>query len=266
MIIEFYKYEGTGNDFIIIDNRELKFKPYQKSISKLCNRRFGIGADGLILLQNKKGYDFEMIYFNSNGNEGSMCGNGGRCITALANHLGITKNETKFSAIDGEHQSIVISENNNISTISLKMLDVNKIEVYDDFYFINTGSPHYVKFINNINNFDVYNKGKKIRYDKKFIPTGTNVDFVEIIKNAIFVRTYERGVENETLSCGTGVIASALATAIKTGSNNDFFNIQTKGGNLKVSFKKYNNSFTDIWLEGPVSFVFKGEINYSNIL
>ncbi|MBE9481453.1 MAG: diaminopimelate epimerase, partial [Bacteroidetes bacterium] len=165
MIIEFYKYEGTGNDFIIIDNRELKFIPYQKSISKLCNRRFGIGADGLILLQNKKGYDFEMIYFNSNGNEGSMCGNGGRCITALANHLGITKNKTKFSAIDGEHQSIVISENNNISTISLKMLDVNKIEVYDDFYFINTGSPHYVKFINNINNFDVYNKGKKIRYD-----------------------------------------------------------------------------------------------------
>jgi diaminopimelate epimerase len=180
--------------------------------------------------------------------------------------VGITKNKTKFLAIDGEHQSIVISENNNISTISLKMLDVNKIEVYDDFYFINTGSPHYVKFINNINNFDVYNKGKKIRYDKKFILTGTNVDFVEIIKNAIFVRTYERGVENETLSCGTGVIASALATAIKTGSNNDFFNIQTKGGNLKVSFKKYNNSFTDIWLEGPVSFVFKGEINYSDIL
>ncbi len=266
MIIEFYKYEGTGNDFIIIDNMELKFTLYQKSISKLCNRRFGIGADGLILLQNKKGYDFEMIYFNSDGNEGSMCGNGGRCITALANHLGIIKNKTKFSAIDGEHQSIVISENNNISTISLKIQDINKIEVYYDFYFINTDSPHYVKFVNNINNFDVYNKGKKIRYDKKFVPTGTNVDFVEIIENAIFVRTYERGVENETLSCGTGVTASALATAIKTDSNNDFYNIQTKGGNLKVSFKKHNNSFTDIWLEGPVSFVFKGEINYTDIL
>ncbi len=266
MIIEFYKYEGTGNDFIIVDNRELKFIPYQKLISKLCNRRFGIGADGFILLQNKKGYDFEMIYFNSDGNKGSMCGNGGRCITALANHLGITKNKTNFSAIDGEHQSIVISEKNNISTISLKMKDINKIEVYDDFYLINTGSPHYVKFVNDINNFDVYNNGKKIRYNKKFIPTGTNVDFVEIIDNEIFVRTYERGVENETLSCGTGVIASALATAIKTGNNNDFFNIQTKGGNLKVSFKKHNNSFTDIWLEGKVSYVFKGKINFSDIL
>lgn len=257
MILEFYKYQGTGNDFIIIDNRNLNFKPDTVLVAKLCDRRFGIGADGLMLLQNKEGYDFEMVYFNSDGNTSSMCGNGGRCIVGFAKRLGIIKDQTRFLATDGSHDALVKDK-----TVSLKMNDVNKVELNDEFCFLNTGSPHYVKFVEGIENYNVLEEGKKVRYSERFKAEGTNVNFIESKPGSLFVRTYERGVEDETYSCGTGVTAAALVAALSNKSTNEnYCNIQTIGGPIKVSFhKNQDNSFTDIWLEGPATFVFKGEI------
>ncbi len=261
MIIPFYKYQGSGNDFIIIDNRKSFFTKDKNLIIKLCSNKFGIGADGLMTINNKKGYDFQMNYFNSNGLESTMCGNGGRCIVALANYLGIIKDKTNFFAIDGEHSAKIIEVYKNCATVSLKMRDVTNITVGKDYFIINTGSPHYVIFVKDLEHYDVYNEGKKIRYNDEFSTEGINVDFVEMNNKHLFVRTYERGVENETLSCGTGVTASALAAAIKIGKDNiNSFNIRTLGGSLKVDFKKNNNTFSEIWLQGPAAFVFKGEI------
>ena len=257
-MISFYKYQGTGNDFIIIDNRNSVFDRANNAlVEKLCHRRFGIGADGLMLLQNKSGYDFEMVYYNSDGKEGSMCGNGGRCIVEFARTLGLAKEKTIFYAPDGSHEAIV-----KPSFVSLKMNDVNGIEHNEEFCFLNTGSPHYVKFVQDINNYNVFDEGRKIRYNERFKAQGTNVNFVEKTGNELFVRTYERGVENETYSCGTGVTAAALVAAIKNKSTAaDYCEIKTPGGNLKVKFKQQStNSFTDVWLEGPAEFVFKGEI------
>ncbi len=259
MKINFYKYEGTGNDFIIIDNRNPVFDISQKLISNLCDRRFGIGADGLILLNYHEKYDFEMKYFNADGKEGTMCGNGGRCIIAFAKHIGIIKNKTEFSTIDGKHSGEIIENRNKTSIVRLLMNDVDNIEIHNGNYFMNTGSPHYIKFVNDIDNYDVIGEGKKLRHQTIFDKNGTNVDFVEIKNNKLYVRTYERGVENETLSCGTGVTASAVAASFKI-PGQESFEIITKGGNLKVSFKNIQNKFSDIRLEGPVTFVFKGEI------
>jgi diaminopimelate epimerase len=259
-ITTFYKYEGTGNDFIMIDNRNHQLKDISTDwVAKLCNRHFGIGADGLILLQNKQGYDFEMVYYNSDGNQSSMCGNGGRCIVEFARMLGIVKKSANFIAIDGEHKAIV-----NVGYNSLQMQNVNEIELQTDYSFLNTGSPHYVLWVNDINNYPVYEEGKKIRNNKRFKAEGTNVNFIEQQGDYLFVRTYERGVENETFSCGTGVTAAALIAALKNnGAFLNYCNIKTLGGNLKVSYKKQtDNFFTDIWLEGPATFVFKGEILY----
>ncbi|MCW3083910.1 MAG: Diaminopimelate epimerase [Bacteroidetes bacterium] len=258
MTILFSKYEGTGNDFIIIDNRDLKFdRKKNELVKKLCDRRFGIGADGLMLLQNVQGYDFEMVYYNSDGNESSMCGNGGRCIVEFARALGLVKKTAFFLASDGEHEAVV-----NTGFISLKMNNVSKVELGADYSFLNTGSPHYVAFVNNVENFDVAGKGRAIRNNDRFKAEGTNVNFVEKKYNDLFVRTYERGVEGETFSCGTGVTAAALVAALKSVSTTESFcDIKTLGGNLKVKFTKHpDNSFTDIWLEGPATFVFKGEI------
>jgi diaminopimelate epimerase len=257
-MIPFYKYQGTGNDFIIIDNRNSIFdRANNELVKKLCHRRFGIGADGLMLLQNKSGYDFEMVYYNSDGNEGSMCGNGGRCIVEFARSLGLANDKTFFYAPDGAHEAIV-----KPSFVSLKMNDVNGIEQNDEFCFLNTGSPHYVKFVNDLNNYNVFEEGRKIRYSERFKAQGTNVNFVENTGKELFVRTYERGVEDETYSCGTGVTASALVAAIKNQStDSNYCDIKTPGGNLKIRFNMQNtNSFNDIWLEGPAEFVFKGEI------
>ena len=254
----FYKYEGTGNDFILFDDRENAFDGKNvKLISHLCDRRFGIGADGLMLLRNKQGYDFEMVYFNSDGNPSSMCGNGGRCISRFATQIGaVKKNEIHFLAIDGAHTSLVGPE-----TVKLKMNDVNEIETGNDFFFLNTGSPHYIKFIPNVSELDVFGEGKKIRNSDRFVKEGTNVNFVMQENGGIFVRTYERGVEDETLSCGTGVTASALAAAIKgIASSPEKCSVKTRGGNLTVHFKRDGNKFSDVWLEGPATFVFKGEI------
>ncbi len=257
MKFNFYKYQGTGNDFIIIDNRTVKISLTEQQINSLCNRRFGIGADGLMLLENHSDYDFSMKYFNSDGKESTMCGNGGRCLVALARLLQVIDKETQFVAIDGIHKAIVNSD----LTISLEMQNVTKVNKVNNNYFLNTGSPHYVLFKDNIENIDVENRGKEIRYSGEFKPDGTNVNFVEIRNDELYVRTYERGVENETLSCGTGVTASAISASIHSKSDKNSYNIVTKGGNLNVSFKRSDkNTFKDIWLTGPATFVFKGEI------
>jgi diaminopimelate epimerase len=264
MIIPFFKYQGTGNDFIIIDNRNSSFNNFNNSfIAGLCNRQFGIGADGLILLSNKDGYDFEMTYFNSDGNQSSMCGNGGRCIVAFALKMGIVRNVANFFAVDGVHEAIVLDNKEKNTIVKLKMTDVNTIEINSSFFFLNTGSPHHVQYVENIEKYDVFNQGKNIRNSKRYFSTGTNVDFIEQYKDYLFVRTYERGVENETLSCGSGVTASALIAAINNKSN-PFVNkciVKTLGGFLTVHFEKVSDtSFRNIWLEGPATFVFTGEI------
>ncbi|MPQ47665.1 diaminopimelate epimerase [Marinifilum sp. N1E240] len=260
MQIEFSKYQGTGNDFVLIDNRNGIISPDNiKLIEQLCHRRFGIGADGLMLLEDAKGYDFRMRYFNSDGKEASMCGNGGRCIVAFAYHLGIIKNETTFIAVDGEHEAKV-EDKNNFVQISLKMINVSGIEKIGDSFFMNTGSPHFVQFIQNHDDFDTYSNGKAIRYNDRFAAEGTNVNFVSFKNNEIQVSTYERGVEDETYSCGTGVVASAIsAGAIK---NSNSFKINTKGGKLAVHFNKIDSqNINDIWLIGPATKVFSGSLN-----
>ena len=258
MKITFYKYQGTGNDFVIIDNREGNIFLTTAQVNKLCDRKFGIGADGLMLLNLKEGYDFEMKYYNADGNESSMCGNGGRCLTQFAFDRGIKKEKYKFIATDGEHEAEFDSE----GWVDLKMKDVSTITRYHGDAVLNTGSPHFVKSVTDVMGMDVFKEGYEIRYSKDFAAEGINVNFVEQTdEDQIIVRTYERGVENETLSCGTGVTASALVFAHnETGFNR--IEIKTLGGNLAVEFeKKGDDGFEDIWLCGPATFVFKGEID-----
>lgn len=258
MKLHFYKYQGAGNDFIMIDNRNLSFpKTNTPLIKKLCNRRFGIGADGLIFLEASKIADFKMVYFNADGNEGSMCGNGGRCIVAFAKQLKIIKNSTSFDAIDGLHIATIEKE-----IVSLKMIDVDEIKETEKYCFLNTGSPHHVSFNDNIESINVKKLGAKIRYGAPYYKEGTNVNFVEQINNNSFkVRTYERGVENETLACGTGVTAVAIAAHKAKKTNNNKIEIEVLGGNLEVSFEAKNNTYTNVFLKGPAQFVFEGTIN-----
>lgn len=256
--MEFYKYHGTGNDFILIDNRENKVHLANGQVAALCHRRFGIGADGLMLLDHADGYDFRMVYYNADGGESTMCGNGGRCITAFARHLGIIKDKAKFLAIDGDHTATIFDD----GLISLHMQNVSGMQVADSHVILNTGSPHYVQWVDDVAHADVFNKGKAIRYSNEFMPGGINVNFVQVAgENRLKVRTYERGVEDETMSCGTGVTAAAIAA---TGNNTGIFvtHIETPGGNLEVSFNKNTGSTaTDVVLTGPAVLVFKGEIN-----
>lgn len=258
MNLEFHKYQGAGNDFVIIDNRDNKIKLSETQINKLCDRRFGIGADGLMLLENQADFDFKMIYFNSDGKESTMCGNGGRCLVAFAKSMNLITTKTIFLATDGSHMAIV----NDDASISLQMQDVNDFRIVNTNYYMNTGSPHYVTFRDDISKIDVYCRGREIRNSAEFEPDGTNVNFVEIQGEKLFVRTYERGVEDETLACGTGVTASALSASFHSESDKNSYDIITKGGNLKVSFKRQDdNTFNDIWLTGSAEFVFKGEID-----
>ncbi|BAO74239.1 diaminopimelate epimerase [Winogradskyella sp. PG-2] len=259
MRITFYKYQGTGNDFIIVDNRShIIDKNNTKRIEQLCDRRFGIGADGFILLENDENSDFKMVYYNADGNESSMCGNGGRCITAFAKFLGVIENETEFLAIDGLHKAKIEND-----IVHLQMQDVSTVETYESHSFLDTGSPHHVELVSDIDNFNVKIKGCTIRYGKAYMTGGTNVNFVEqLAEDSFAVRTYERGVENETLSCGTGVTAVALAMH-KTGkTDSSTVSLKTPGGQLKVNFQSHENGYNDIWLVGPATQVFKGELEW----
>lgn len=255
MNIVFHKYHGTGNDFILVDNRKNDFESEnRKLIDKMCNRHIGIGADGLILLENSKEHDFKMRYFNADGLEGSMCGNGGRCIVSFANYLGIIKDKTHFEAIDGVHNASI-----EVDSISLQMNDVEKIEIYEKHCFLDTGSPHHVTMIEGIETFPVFDKGREIRYGTPYFEKGANINFVEQIdKNTFNVRTYERGVENETLSCGTGVIATAIAMNAKGKTKKKKIFLHTLGGKLEVSFKKTKDTYHNIILNGPAQLVYTG--------
>lgn len=258
MKIPFSKYHGAGNDFILIDNRNLFWKPSRNEIFRLCHRHFGIGADGLILLEDSVGFDFGMVYYNSDGNESTMCGNGGRCITSFAASLGIITNKAHFYAIDGEHVSEIISSNGSITMVRLKMKDVTKVKLSDDNFIIDTGSPHFVTFKKDVKKIDVVIEGRKIRYSQEYLPDGINVNFVEVMGDNLYVRTYERGVEDETLSCGTGVTASAIAAHLKFPEQMSLINVNTKGGELSVSFQVDEGQFTEVWLQGPVEVVYSG--------
>jgi len=257
MRLHFYKYQGTGNDFIMIDNRNLSFqKTNTYLVNKLCDRRFGIGADGLILLEPSEKSDFKMVYFNADGNEGSMCGNGGRCIVAFAKQLDLIKNETTFDAVDGLHYATI--EN---GIVSLKMIDVKSIELSNTHSFLNTGSPHHINFSENIDTINVKELGSKIRYGARYFKEGTNVNFAEKTSdNSFKVRTYERGVEDETLACGTGVTAVAIAAHKSNLTNNNSIKIKVLGGDLEVSFNKENDTYKNVFLKGPAQFVFEGNI------
>ncbi len=258
MTFSFYKYHGTGNDFIIIDNRIIENELSTSQIKKLCTRNLGIGADGLMLVKNNADYDFEMKYYNADVNDGSMCGNGGSCLVQFIYDTGLHKREYSFIAVDGEHKASI--EDNG--WIDLKMKDVNTIETLDySDYILNTGSPHYIKSVTGIWNYNVVKEGREIRYSKRFSKEGINVNFTEFDEEGnICVRTYERGVENETLSCGTGVTAAALVFA----HNDKGFNrveVKTLGGRLAVEFDKAGEiNFRNIWLCGPAVLVFKGEV------
>jgi diaminopimelate epimerase len=261
MRVSFSKYQGTGNDFILLDNRDGNYSGLGNSqVEFLCDRKFGIGADGLILLENQAGYDFDMKYYNSDGKISSMCGNGGRCITAFANSLKLINSEAKFTAIDGEHTSII--KNLKPMNVKLKMGDVNGYELVGADIFLNTGSPHYVTFVSDVKEIDVVSEARKIRYNERFRNEGTNVNFVQQTSAGLSVRSYERGVEDETLSCGTGVTASVLAAAVKgiVKESQEICEVKSMGGMLKVYFKKNEKGFSGIWLEGEAKFVFSGEI------
>lgn len=259
MKLEFYKYQGTGNDFVMIDNRSLFFpKNNTELIHFLCDRRFGIGGDGLILLENDPNYDFKMVYYNSDGNESSMCGNGGRCLVAFAKEIGVIQNETKFIAVDGEHYATVSHE----GIVALQMIDVAEVKVLPEYVFMNTGSPHHVQQVNDVKELDIKELGSSIRYSELYAPKGTNVNFVSPLGNDIFaVRTYERGVEGETLSCGTGVTAVALAMKVTGQTQSQNVILQTEGGKLEVSFTEKEGKFEKVFLKGPALKVFKGTID-----
>lgn len=257
MLINFVKYQGTGNDFILIDNRARQFD--HLDVAFLCHPKFGIGADGLMLLQNKTGYDFEMVYYNSDGQTSSMCGNGGRCIVDFAKRLEVfSENDCHFLAVDGPHDAVW-----NEGMVELQMKNVNQIEKRGDVYVLNTGSPHYISFQNQIQEFDLIKEAKAIRYNDEFKSEGINVNFVELMSSArIGVRTYERGVEDETLSCGTGVTAASIALSKHLEFENGDYNVQieTPGGHLLVKYHLFENQYSEVWLCGPATSVFKGSI------
>lgn len=256
MNIKFHKYQGAGNDFIIIDNRNQLYDLTSSMVQQLCDRRFGIGADGLMLLENCPDYDFLMRYFNSDGGEASLCGNGSRCIVDFAYRLGLFTTTTHFWAVDGMHEGQITPEG-----VKVKMQDVQKITVAADHYLLDTGSPHYVRFVGDAFHTDVYQEGKTIRNLPLYQPKGVNVNFITPTPEGIRIATYERGVENETLACGTGCVAAALAVASENNDVQNTYHLIAKGGNLKVSFKRLpDGTFTDLWLEGPAEEVFKGEI------
>ena len=260
MEVTFYKYQGTGNDFVLIDNRSEFFpKTDVKLIKHLCDRRFGIGGDGLILLENDSETDFKMVYYNSDGNQSSMCGNGGRCLVAFAKQLGVIVNNATFIAIDGLHHASISDD----GLVALQMIDVDTIKVTSDYVFMNTGSPHHVAIVDDLKNYNIKEEGNKIRYGILYGTEGSNVNFVNQISDNIFaLRTYERGVEDETLSCGTGATAVAIAMNKLGKTNSNVIQLEVQGGKLEVSFNEKEDKFTNVFLKGPAQFVFKGMISW----
>lgn len=260
MKYRFYKYQGTGNDFVIFDGKKQQIDFQKDQINMMCDRRFGIGADGLIILENSLVADFKMSYFNSDGNQSSMCGNGGRCIVRFAQIQNYISSEASFEAIDGIHRGLIKDKNSN--EIALLMNDVGTLEIESDYVFLDTGSPHYVTFVDDVDDLDVVIEGRKIRNSSRFIKSGTNVNFVKVNDGSLSVRTYERGVEDETLSCGTGVTAAVLAAAATNRIDKaKGCLVTTPGGQLNVTYSIAGNGFTNIYLIGPAMFVFEGEID-----
>jgi diaminopimelate epimerase len=258
MELEFYKYQGTGNDFVMIDNRSNTFpKENTQLVAHLCDRRFGIGADGLILLDTDATTDFRMVYYNSDGNLSSMCGNGGRCLVAFAKKLNVIQNETTFMATDGLHHAAVGAD----GIVSLQMIDVAEIKNTQDYSFLNTGSPHHVQIVEDLQHFNVKENGAAIRYGNLYGQAGSNINFVKKIDETTFsLRTYERGVEDETLACGTGATAVAIAMNATGQTNSNEINLNVEGGKLAVSFDIEDGKYTNVFLKGPAEFVFKGTI------
>ncbi|SKC73330.1 diaminopimelate epimerase [Ohtaekwangia koreensis] len=255
MKLHFYKYQATGNDFVVMDNREGKLSFTKEQIEKICHRKFGVGADGLMLIEKHPSLNFNLEYFNSDGSQ-SLCGNGSRAAVHFASQLGLVNGHSTFQAYDGPHSAELLSA----GIIRLKMNDVKEIQLIGDDYFLNTGSPHYIRFVDDIKQYPVVEEGRKIRYSNAFKPGGTNVNFVQLLAdNTIYVRTYERGVEDETLSCGTGVTAAALAASLKGYSSP--VDIKVIGGDLSVEFKSsHSGTFSEIFLVGPAKMVFEGDL------
>lgn len=273
MAIRFYKYHGTGNDFILVDDRrkllEADDPGLQSVLAAWCNRHTGIGADGVILIREARQADFEMVFFNSDGRPGTMCGNGGRCAVAFAHRLGIVRNETTFLAADGLHHAYLTGKEENRLAVSLRLNNTEMPVIRQGHYFVHTGSPHVVVFSPGVADLDVVREGRKLRNSPVYSKEGVNVNFAEkLLNGTLLVRTYERGVENETLSCGTGVTAVAIAAWQHFPKNrSDSREISTRGGRLLVSFSPPNNgkqAFSDIFLHGPAEMVFSGSIRQKN--
>ncbi len=255
-MIDFYKYHGAGNDFILIDNRSSVFQGDKIEFAKKwCSRRFGIGSDGIIFLEEDSESDFMMDFYNPDGSQ-SFCGNGSRCIVKFAKDLGLIENTTQFKAIDGLHKAIFVEEN-----VKVKMSDVAAVQNIGKDHFIDTGSPHYISY-DKEEERDIVEFGKSIRYSDAYKKDGTNVNLItKLGEQRIKVRTYERGVENETLACGTGATACGLSFAFLNELSEGIITTDVKGGSLKIHFNRQGENFTNIWLEGPAEFVFKGSIN-----
>jgi diaminopimelate epimerase len=259
MKINFYKYQGTGNDFVMIDNRDNHFpKENIEFISHLCDRHFGVGGDGLILLENHEKYDFTMVYYNSDGSTSTMCGNGGRCLVAFAKQLGVVSNEAHFEASDGHHYAKIEND-----LIALQMIDVEKVKTFEKHSFAYTGSPHHVQLVDDLLNYDVKTNGRNLRNSDLYDESGCNINFVEQLnENTFKLRTYERGVEDETLSCGTGATAVALAMFDAKKTDETTVNINVLGGELKISFVVNENRYENVFLTGPAKRVFEGSVIY----
>lgn len=257
MQIAFSKYQGTGNDFIIINDPEKQFPVEDIDlIAHLCHRRFGVGADGLMLVVPQEGYAFRMVYFNSDGRPSTMCGNGGRCIAAFAHRIGQAPSSGTFLAVDGPHHYEIMPN----GSVRLQMIDVLGFEMQGNDYILQTGSPHYVRFAENIEGLDLVSEARAVRYNDRFAREGINVNFVELSQGNCSMRTYERGVEDETYSCGTGTVAAALSIAIRNNLEAGPVTLLTKGGGLKVDFQLCEGIYTNIWLEGPAVHVFDGRV------
>ncbi len=266
--MKFYKYQGAGNDFLIADNRDGSIQLNMNQIASLCDRRYGIGADGLMLLENSGRYDFRMIYYNSDGSGGMMCGNGGRCIVAFAADMGLEHFD--FEAADGFHAAEILHDEDNVKTVRLKMKDVAEItkheslegvDVPSDGYFLDTGTRHYVRLVGGVDEYDVVAEGRVIRYAGELGPVGANVNFIEPAEGLLKVRTYEKGVEDETFACGTGVVASCVAAYVSgiapskiEDTGRVIYEVMAKKDRLSVDFMPAAVA-ADVWLTGPAAFV-----------